>query len=178
MASPWKFLASLVSPRRQPKQDDSTIEAVKPDILAISGPPEATVEESRHSADYLPGEQPQPADRSDAVPAKPEPSDQTRRDVVGIVEHDNVKVEPGSGTVLPDVGVLAAKVKETAKATRPRVQKVEAAAVVLQVSSVTASGSDGMVSLDEEIAVLRIQLAGKLRLQNAQLKKMLARFER
>ncbi|KQY44187.1 MULTISPECIES: hypothetical protein [Rhizobium/Agrobacterium group] len=32
MASPWKFLARLVSPRRQPKQDDSTIEAVKPDI--------------------------------------------------------------------------------------------------------------------------------------------------
>jgi hypothetical protein len=35
-----------------------------------------------------------------------------------------------------------------------------------------------MVRLDEEIAVLRGQLAAKLRLQNAQLKKMLARFER
>ncbi|KQY44196.1 hypothetical protein ASD32_12640 [Rhizobium sp. Root483D2] len=83
---------------------------------------------------------------------------------------------------MPDDGVLAAKVEETAKATRPerrtRIQKVEAAAVVLQVSPVTASVSDGMVSLDEEIAVLRIQLAGKLRLQNAQLKNMLARFER
>jgi hypothetical protein len=181
MASPWKFLAGLVSPRREPKKDDSAIEAVKPDVLAIAGPTETTVEESRHSADHRAGEQPEPVDRSDAAPIAPEPSDQTRRDVVGIVEHDNGKLEPGSGTVLPDVGVPVAKL-EAAKAMRhkrrTRGQKVEAAAVVLQVSPVTASVSDGMVSLDEEIAMLRTQLAGKLRLQNAQLKKMLARFER
>lgn len=34
------------------------------------------------------------------------------------------------------------------------------------------------MTLDEEIRVLRGQLAGKLKLQNAQLRKMLERFER
>jgi hypothetical protein len=83
---------------------------------------------------------------------------------------------------LPDVGVIAAKVEETAEATRPErrtlTKKVEAAAVVLRGSPAAPSASDEIVSLDEEIAVLRTQLATKLRLQNAQLKKMLARFER
>ena len=71
MASPWKFLARLVSPRRQPKQDDSTIEAVKPDIpwrQRVRPKPQS------RRAGIVPitwqAEQPQPADRSDAVPAK------------------------------------------------------------------------------------------------------------
>jgi hypothetical protein len=34
------------------------------------------------------------------------------------------------------------------------------------------------MSLDKEISLLREQLANKLQLQNAQLKRMLARFER
>ncbi|NEI17436.1 hypothetical protein GR220_36635 [Rhizobium leguminosarum] len=34
------------------------------------------------------------------------------------------------------------------------------------------------MNLDEEIRVLRGQLAGKLKLQNARLRKMLERFER
>jgi hypothetical protein len=182
MASPWKFLARLVSPRRQPKQDDSAIEAVKPDVLAIAGPTETTVEENRHSVDHRADEQPQPGDRSDAAPIAPEPSDQTRSDVVGIVENDSDKLESAFGTVLPDVGVIVEKVEQTANATRPerrtRAKKDEAAAVVVQVSPVAASVSDQMAGLDEEIAMLRTQLAGKLRLQNAQLKRMLARFER
>lgn len=182
MAFPWKFLARLVSPRRQPKQDGSAIESVKPDVLAIAGPTETTVEESRHIAHHLAGEQPQPVDRSDAAPVAHEPSGQIRSDVAGIVENDSDNLEPASGAVLPDAGVIAVKVEETAKATRPkrrtRAKKVETAAVVLQVSPVAASVSDEMVSLDEEIAMLRTRLAGKLRLQNAQLKRMLARFER
>jgi hypothetical protein len=38
--------------------------------------------------------------------------------------------------------------------------------------------SDDTLSLDDEIRLLRGQLVGKLRLQNAQLRKMLERFER
>ncbi|PKA45019.1 hypothetical protein CWR43_04200 [Rhizobium sullae] len=38
--------------------------------------------------------------------------------------------------------------------------------------------SDDAISLDEEIRLLRDQLARKLQPQNAQLKRMLARFER
>lgn len=182
MASPWKFLASLVSPRRQPKQDDSAIEAVKPDVLAIAGLTETTVEASRHIADHLAVEQPQPVDRSDAVAIAPEPSDDTRNDTAGVLENDSDKLEQAPGTVLPDVGAIVEKVEETAEAKRPerktRAKKIEAAAVVFQVSPVAASVSDEMASLDEEIAALRTQLASKLRLQNAQLKRMLARFER
>ncbi|MGM4985963.1 MULTISPECIES: hypothetical protein [Rhizobium] len=182
MASPWKFLARLVSPRRQPNQDNSAIEGVKPNVLAIAGPTETTVEESRHSADHLAREQLRPIDRSDAVAIAPEPSDETRNDSAGVLENDSAKLEPASGTVLPDVGVIVEEVEGTAEATRrerrTHATKVEAAAVVLQVSPVAASVSDEMVSLDEEIAMLRTQLAGKLRLQNAQLNRMLARFER
>ncbi|MCF1494518.1 hypothetical protein GOZ83_13220 [Agrobacterium vitis] len=180
MASPWKFLARLVSPQRQPKQDDSAIEAIKADVLAVTGPTETTVEESRDVADHLAREQLQPVDRSDAVAITPEPSDETRNDAAGVLENGSDNLELASGAVLPDVGVIVAKVDKTAKSTRPerrtRAKKVEAAAVVLQVSSAAASVSDEMVSLDEEIAMLRTQLAGKLRLQNAQLKRMLARF--
>lgn len=180
MASPWKFLARLVSSRRQSKQDDSAIEDAKPDVLAIAGPTEATVEESLHIADHLTDEQPLPVDRSAAIPIEPEHSEETSSDVVGIVESDSAKPGPASGAVFPDVGVIAARVVETAEATRPerrtRAKKVEATAVVLQDSPVAASVSDEMVSLDEEIAELRTQLASKLRLQNAQLNRMLARF--
>ena len=56
------------TPAKAGRQHDRSRQAGHP--LATAGPPEATVEESRHSADYLAGEQPQPADRSDAVPAK------------------------------------------------------------------------------------------------------------
>jgi hypothetical protein len=41
-----------------------------------------------------------------------------------------------------------------------------------------SSPSDDPLSLDDEIRVLRGQLAEKLRLQNAQLRKMFERFER
>jgi hypothetical protein len=180
MASPWKLLARLVSSRRQPKQDD--VEDVKPDVLAIAGPAETTVEESLHIADRPADEQPLPVDRSNAVSIEPEQSEGSRSNVVGIVENGSAKPGLSSGTVLPDVGVIAAKVKETAEATRPErrtlTKKVEAAAVVLRGSPAAPSASDEIVSLNEEIAVLRTQLATKLRLQNAQLKKMLARFER
>lgn len=180
MASPWKFLARLVSSRRQPKQDD--IEDVKPDVLAITGPTETTVEESLHIADRAAEEHQQLIDRSDTVPIESEHSEENRGNFVGIVENDSSKPGPSSGTVLNDVGIIAATVEETAEATRPerrtRAKKVEAATVVPQGSPAVPSVSDEMVSLDQEIAVLWTQMASKLRLQNAQLKKMLARFER
>lgn len=50
--------------------------------------------------------------------------------------------------------------------------------VVPQSSADVPTVSDDTVSLDEEIRVLRQQLAKKLQQQNAQLKRMLERFER
>jgi hypothetical protein len=62
------------------------------------------------------------------------------------------------------------KQKAPRKHTRP--------AVVDKVSQGARSRSDDTISLDDEIKVLREQLAIKLKIQNAQLKKMLERFER
>jgi hypothetical protein len=182
MASPWKFLARLVSPRRRPEQDASAIGDLKPEVLAIGGQTGTPVKEGLHIADQSAGEQPQPVDRSDGLPAEPEQSGETSRGALDNVERESATVEQIADPVLPDVGVSTAKVDEdsdTASGERkPRAKKVEAVVVVSHISPTAPSVSDEMVGLDEEITVLRAQLAAKLRLQNAQLKKMLERFER
>lgn len=183
MASPWKFLARLVSPRRLEKQDGSAIEEGKPDVLAIAGPTEAVVEESLHIVDQPASEPPRPVDRSDATSAEPEQSDDTRSDLQDVAGQ---KLGPTFDPILPDVGVspadAAPEIEAIAAAVpamrRTRVKKVEAVAVVSQILPATPSVTDEIMSLDEEIAALRARLASKLRLQNAQLKKMLERFER
>ncbi|CDZ31225.1 Hypothetical protein, partial CDS, partial [Neorhizobium galegae bv. officinalis] len=40
MASPWKLLARLVSPRRQQTQEHGSTDDVKPELLAIAKPTE------------------------------------------------------------------------------------------------------------------------------------------
>jgi hypothetical protein len=181
MASPWKFLVRLVSPRRQQKQDEVAIEDVKPEVLAITGPSDAPVIESLPIANQPVGDLSQTVDRSDLGSAEPEQSDERRGDVLVADESSSERVRLEPEPVLPDVEIAAAKVESTAAATpakgKTRAKKVEAAEVVAQPSPATPSVSDLMVSLDEEIAVLRTQLTGKLRLQNVQLKTMLARFE-
>jgi hypothetical protein len=171
-----------VSPRRQPKQDASAIGDLKPEVLAIEGPTETAVEEGLHIADQSAGEQPRTIDQSDGLPADPEQSGESRSDVLDNAESESATVEQIADPVFPDVGVSTAKVDEHSDTAsgerRPRAKKVEAVVVVSQISPTALSVSDEMVSLDEEITVLRAQLAAKLRLQNAQLKKMLERFER
>ena len=58
MASPWKFLSRLVSPRRQQKQGDVPNDEANSDGVAIAGPPKTPAEEN--SADRpAGGESPQ-----------------------------------------------------------------------------------------------------------------------
>ncbi|MGO6667010.1 hypothetical protein ACCS43_16780, partial [Rhizobium ruizarguesonis] len=59
-----------------------------------------------------------------------------------------------------------------------QVKKAKVDDVVSQPSPHVRIMSDDAISLDGEIRLLRDQLARKLRLQNAQLKRMLDRFER
>jgi hypothetical protein len=180
MASPWKFLARLVSPRRQQKEDSAIVD-VKPDVLAIAGPAETAVESGLHIADQPAAEQLQLLDRPDARPAGVGQSGETRTDARLNREGELANAGPVSDPDLLDVGTITATVEATAEAEpvkrRARAKKIGASAVVSKVSPTVPSASDDMVSLDEEIAVLRAQLAAKLQLQNAQLKKMLARFE-
>ncbi|ACS60496.1 conserved hypothetical protein (plasmid) [Rhizobium leguminosarum bv. trifolii WSM1325] len=66
----------------------------------------------------------------------------------------------------------------TARKRRRQARKADVVDVVSRPSPRLAIVSDDAIRLDGEIRLLRDQLAGKLRLQNAQLKSMLDRFER
>lgn len=157
MASPWKFLVRLVSPRRLEKQEGAAIGDVKPEVLAIAGPTEAVVGESLHIGDKSASEPPRPIDRSDVFdPVLPD-----------------LGVSPADAE--PEIEVIAAAAPAMR---RTPVKKVEAVAVVSQILPAAHSVTDEIMGLDEEIAALRARLASKLRLQNTQLTKMLERFER
>ena len=185
MASPWKFLVRLVSPRRLEKQDGGAIKDGKPDVLAMAEPPENPVSENLKVADQPTRGKTQPLVQSEPVSAQPQPLAETGRDIQRERESHSAVGAETSAPALPDIGAARAyaapNVEETVKAApakgRGRAKKVEAVAIVSQKPPVVPTISDE-TSLDEEIKVLRDQLASKLRLQNAQLKKMLERFDR
>jgi hypothetical protein len=188
MASPWKFLSRFVPGRREQRQDHGKVADTKPDVLAIAGPAEMVAEEDFAAADPLAdAELPRQAP-SGPVPVEPAPVD-------GAVDEandlpDNVVAETVVGGSAPsdhtDLAVIPAPsaedlqlpVEGTPRKQRLRVKKPEAVAVTAQVSLGVDTASDETTSLDEEIRVLREQLAARLQMQNAQLKKMLERFER
>lgn len=184
MASPWTFLARLVSPRRQQEQEHDHIEDVKPDVRGSAVSAEESTEESLSSAGQQRGEQP-PLDRTDVLSAAPGRYEQTGGDVDDAVENDRSGAVEVSGQDLSDTDVSLApgastveKTVETAPARRRRRAKQIAGAGVAKSSPAVPSISYETTSLDGDIRELRRQLATKLRLQNAQLRRMLERFER
>ena len=183
MASPWKFLARLV-PRREQKQVDSAAKNVKPDVLAIAGPTEISVEDSLDIV-HKPSKHLQSANRSEAVSIDPDTEE--GGDVsFDIAKSDEAKQPQTSEPAPSDVdhplvharleGDESAKVVPVQRRTRGR--NDDPSTTLSQVSPTALSVSDAMRSLDQDIGVLRVQLASRLRLQNAQLKRMLERFER
>jgi hypothetical protein len=187
MASPWKFLSRFVPGRREQRQEDGKVAAAKPDVLAIAGPAETVAEEGFASTDPLADvELPRP-DPSDPVSVETEPvdgavneADDTQYDVAGIVAGGSAPTDNTDLAVIPapDAVHLHPPVEGIARKQRPRAKKPEQVGVTAQVSLRVDTASDETMSLDQEIRVLRGQLAAKLQLQNAQLKKMLERFER
>ena len=165
MASPWKLLARLVSPRRQPAQDEATDEGASPAVSPVVG-----------STD-----KPGAVDELDGPSAAHGPLEETGGDnaIDGTLEKNDADVPTGNRASLDDA---APKIKKTAKAVSHRrsgrLKPVETPAAVVQASPGARTISEGMSDLDAEIRFLRKQLANKLRLQNAQLRKMLDRFER
>lgn len=163
MASPWKFLARLVSPRRQQTQGNDSIEDVSPGVLPIAGSPE----------------RPQPFDESAALSSARGPSKKEASDFHTTLERDSAQVVENSGVSLaygpPEVKEIvgAASVKR-----RRRAGRGKTVVAVSQTHPSARTLSDDLTALDEEIRILRGQLASKLRLQNVQLRKMLERFER
>ncbi|MDW5318277.1 hypothetical protein [Rhizobium sp. PL01] len=174
-----------MSLRRQQGQNDGSIEDVKPDELAIARSTETPVKKNFNLADQPTREHPQPIVQSEPVSAEPEPLAETGSDIQGTRESDSEEGAETSGPASSDIGTTlaysVARVEPMAKAApakrRGRAKKIDAVAIVSQTAPFVPTISDEM-SLDQEIRVLRGQLASKLRLQNAQLKQMLERFER
>ena len=185
MASPWKLLARLVSPRREQQGQNGSPGDVKPDVLSRAEPPEMAADEGLASPERLAVEQPQPDDQTDAVLEDAGHARETGSSVQAAVDIESATgVETVHVALSDDAGIGArdaSKPSRTSEVTSRkrsrRGKKAEAVEAVPQPSPVVATHSDDAISLDEEIRVLRSQMITKLQLQNAQLKRMLERFE-
>ncbi|WP_210012466.1 hypothetical protein [Neorhizobium galegae] len=186
MASPWKLLARLVSPRRQQRQEHGLTDDVKPEVLAIAKPIETAADNGLNAANRPVDEKPVAYDRSGAVPVDTDRSEETASGVHGTVDIEGARPLDAADPALSDNADTAAhdapKPSQAGEgATRKRSsrgKKAERVEVVPPPSPGVPTVSDDAISLDEEIRLLRNQLARKLQLQNAQLKRMLERFER
>ncbi|MCQ1776336.1 hypothetical protein NOJ05_03910 [Neorhizobium galegae] len=186
MASPWKLLARLVSPRRQQTQEHGSTDDVKPELLAIAKPTETAADNGSNTAAPPVAEKAAADEQSEAVSADPDHSDETASGVHGTADIEGARPAEAADPALSDEAALVAR--ETRKtsqagegATRKRSRRGKATETIEAVpppSPGVPAVSDDATSLDEEIRLLREQLARKLRLQNAQLKRMLERFER
>jgi hypothetical protein len=187
MASPWNFLSRLVSPRRQKGPADEKAEDGAPEEPGTAGSAKQFVGESLDSVDLPGAKSSRPLYPADGLAAPHGALGQAVDHHQDTVEPDSSEVEDVSRPQLPNtVGTLADisfNLNETSKAAptkrKGRTRKVEPVVAASKAPpAVVAASDDETTSLDDEIRVLRGQLVRKLRLQNAQLKKMLERFER
>lgn len=186
MASPWKFLSRLVSSRRGQKQADRTGDGAKLDVVAIARPAGTLAEESLNPAGRPADVEPAPRAPSDAASAQPVQADEAEVEAFSTADSVGADVAAVGGSTSSDdphpsandAEELNPAVEGAARTRQSRHKKPKPAAVISQVSQGLHVASSDTMNLDEEIRVLRGQLASKLQLQNAQLKKMLERFER
>jgi|GEM_PF-5007077 len=184
MASPLKFLRRLVSGRGERKQDADELSEAKPDVLAVAGPTETVAEEAAPPAAPEPPDQ----DPHDALYSETAPVDDAAteigdtaggvRDSIPALSGLSSAGEPGVAVTATDAMELQPAVEGPARKQKSPSKHTRPAVVADQVSQGARSRSDDRISLDDEIKVLREQLASRLKIQNAQLKKMLERFER
>jgi hypothetical protein len=186
MASPWKLLARLVSPRRQQRQEHESTSDVKLDVSAIAKPAATATEDGLNAADPPVDEELVPHDQSEAVSATADHSVETASGVHGTVDIESARpVEAADAALTDDAGTVAhdalrpsQTVEGAMRKRRRRGKTVATGEAVPPSSSDVTSVCDDAIRLDEEIRLLREQLARKLQLQNAQLKRMLERFQR
>ncbi len=178
MASPWKLLAGLVSRRRQQKQEHGSTDDVKPT--------ETAADNRLNAADSAAKEKPVIHEEREAVSADLDHAEEAASSVNDTTDVKSATLTKAVDPALSNEADVAAYAapralpvgeRPTRKRSR-RSKKAKTIAVVLPPSPGVTAVSDDAVSLDGEIRLLRDQLATKLRLQNAQLKRMLDRFER
>lgn len=91
MASPWRFLARLVSSRREQKQTDDAIDVI-PYVAAVAGQADTPpIEESAESVDQLTPENLPPVVRSEPFSAGPEPLTQSGGDRQSTAENNGIE---------------------------------------------------------------------------------------
>ncbi|MGO4567118.1 hypothetical protein AB4Z52_19070 [Rhizobium sp. 2YAF20] len=195
MKPPWKYLAQLMSRRQPPEVPDQTIARdgdrklveieLRPAPAIVLASPETAADpvhnDISRSNDIAETENGPKSDASKAAPVSLPPEEQK----VGAI---NAPHQSGS-----DVPALTPTNSPQTRQTKPSwaqkkgplnavEQSTAVAADEKPVSQTPASSAnpffDEAASLDEDIKQLKDQLAQKLRLQNAQLRKMLERFER
>jgi hypothetical protein len=185
MRTPWRFVADLVSRKPKPDSHDES-PAVTPKTIAL---------------EYRPSLEEEHPDIEPAVPDRSAESDSEAQVDGGPLEPDAGSSEtetaaPVAAEVPADLAPLQAEEKSPAPTPteaaetlvkRPPARRkninpaVEPVVSVAQTDEVAPAGpksfADEMANLDAEVAALRRQLAKKLIEQNAQLRKMLARFD-
>ncbi|MBY5756395.1 hypothetical protein HFO07_07005 [Rhizobium leguminosarum] len=186
MASPWKLLAGLVSRRRQQKQEHGSTDDVKPDVSSIAELTETPADNRLNAVDRAANEKPFIHEEREAVSADPHHAEEA----VSIVD-DTADVESARPVEAADPAL--SNEADTAAHAAPKVfrvgegqtrkrgmrgKKPKTIAVVVPPSPSAPTAFDDAIDLDEEIRLLRGQLARKLQMQNAQLKRMLERFKR
>lgn len=194
MKPPWKFLAQLVSRRPPSETPDQTVERDKNPM-----PIESEVQRAPVPRSALPKAIPVPEPSAESP--SPDPVETT---IASTADVDTVSLKAGAEEKaraveeqeqpLADVPAPSTAVARASSMSRGKPAKVArkggangtrqspvpaGAEPVPQPPSVSANPFfDEAASLDEDIKQLKDQLAQKLRLQNAQLRKMLERFER
>jgi hypothetical protein len=185
MASPWKLLVRLVSPRRQQRQEHGSTDDVKPDLLAIANLTETAADNGLNTAAPPVDAKPLADEQSQAVSADPDHSDETSSGIHGTAEIEGTRPAEAAdpalsdepGTVARDAPIPSQTGEGITRKRKKLTKSAEPVEAGLPPSAAAPSVSDDTISLDEEIKVLRSQLARKLQLQNAQLRRMLQRFE-
>jgi hypothetical protein len=92
MASPWKFLARLVSPGREQKREDGSTEKVSPEALPSSGSTETPTEDSLNSDGRPAGEDLPRHGQPGAISLKPVHSEEAENDVHDKVDGEVAKI--------------------------------------------------------------------------------------
>ncbi|MDF0700396.1 hypothetical protein PYR71_28760 [Rhizobium sp. MC63] len=186
MSSPWKFLVRLISPRReQGRENGATEKATKSGPSQIADPTETIAEESLNS-EGRPTSDATHHDRSASIFTEPVPSEEAKNDRKDKVEIEDAGVVQAahpalSGETGTDIIAALRAVDVQAVEVAPRKQRSrgkKALAVPNTPQAIRVNDTANEINLDEEIRLLRGQLARRLKLQNEQLRKMLERFER
>lgn len=186
MVSPWKRLARWVSPQREPKEENGPTDDVKPEASIGAESIETAVDEGLDSTERLAVGLAQSDDTIEAVSEDTGDGQDAVGSAPATVDIESARIVEAIHVAAPDNADTGGrdtwKPSQASQAT-PRKRsrggkRAEAVEVVPQPSPVVATKSDDAISLDKEISLLRGQLINKLQLQNAQLKRMLERFER